>query len=203
MVSTEEGSFTLNLKPLPSNSFEHERLDSLLEKYSQAPEEKSAAKAGLYINEDLIGTELGGALKNVMAIAAGVADGLNFGLNARAALITRGLAEITRLGGSLGANPLTFQGLSGMGDLVLTCTGDLSRNRQVGLQLGQGKTLSEIQDGMKMVAEGVPTTCSVHQLSKNQGVQMPITEQVYSLLFENKDPRQAVQELMERELKCE
>ncbi len=157
----------------------------------------------LYVNQDLAGTELGGALKNVMAIAAGVADGLDFGLNARAALITRGLAEITRLGVSLGANPLTFQGLSGMGDLVLTCTGDLSRNRQLGLQLGQGKTLAHIQAGMKMVAEGVPTTRSAWQLARRQGVQMPITEQVYALLFENKDPHLAVQELMERELKQE
>ncbi len=157
----------------------------------------------LYVNQDIVGTELGGALKNVMAIAAGVSDGLNFGLNARAALITRGLAEITRIGVSMGANPLTFQGLSGMGDLVLTCTGDLSRNRQVGLKLGQGKTLAQIQSGMKMVAEGVPTAQSAWRLAQKQKVQMPITEQVYALLFQNKDPRSAVRELMARSLKDE
>lgn len=157
----------------------------------------------LYANNDMTGTELGGAVKNVMAIAAGVSDGLNFGLNARAALITRGLAEITRLGVALGANPMTFNGLSGIGDLVLTCTGDLSRNRQVGLQLGQGKSLAEIQAGMKMVAEGVPTARSTWQLAQQHGISMPITDQVHSLLFENKDPHLAVKALMERELKAE
>ena len=156
-----------------------------------------------YISRDVVGAELGGALKNVMAIAAGVADGLGFGLNARAALITRGLAEITRLGVSLGAQARTFQGLSGMGDLLLTCTGDLSRNRRVGLQLGQGKTLEEIQAGMKMVAEGVPTTRSLRRLARRRQVPMPISEQVHALLFEGKDPRRAVQELMQRELKSE
>ncbi|MBI5789639.1 MAG: NAD(P)-dependent glycerol-3-phosphate dehydrogenase [Candidatus Schekmanbacteria bacterium] len=158
----------------------------------------------LYVNTDVIGTEIGGALKNVIAIAAGVSDGLGFGLNARAALITRGLAEITRLGLSLGANPLTFQGLSGLGDLVLTCTGDLSRNRRVGLKLGKGNyTLTEIQQGMQMVAEGVPTARAAKELAAKQKIPMPITEQVYSLLFEGKNPRSAVQELMGRELTSE
>lgn len=157
----------------------------------------------VYLNNDLVGTQLGGALKNVIAIAAGVADGLNFGHNARAALITRGLAEITRLGVKMGANPHTFAGLAGMGDLVLTCTGDLSRNRTVGLQVGKGKTIDEITSRMNMVAEGIKTAKSAYQLSNKMNVVMPIVEQVYSILYEHKDPREAVKELMTRDLRGE
>jgi glycerol-3-phosphate dehydrogenase (NAD(P)+) len=156
-----------------------------------------------YLTDDLMGVELGGALKNVIAIAAGIADGLEVGLNARAALITRGLAEMTRLGTALGARPATFAGLAGMGDLVLTCTGDLSRNRTVGLQIGRGLSLREILDGMNMVAEGVKTTLSAFELARKTGVDMPIVEQVYLMLYEGKDPREAVRDLMTRALKVE
>jgi glycerol-3-phosphate dehydrogenase (NAD(P)+) len=157
----------------------------------------------VYTNDDVIGVELGGALKNVIALAAGVSDGLGFGYNTRAALITRGLAEMTRLGSAMGANPATFSGLAGMGDLVLTCTGDLSRNRTVGRELGRGRKLEEILGGMKMVAEGVKTTLSAYQLACKLGVEVPITEQAYRILYEGKDPRQAVADLMLRELKPE
>ena len=157
----------------------------------------------VYTNPDVTGVELGGAVKNIIAIAAGIADGLEFGTNARAALITRGLAEMSRLGKAMGANPKTFMGLSGMGDLVLTCTGDLSRNRQVGLKLGHGQKLYDILDQMKMVAEGVKTTKSVYDLAKKLKVELPITDQVYSILYEDKDPSLAVKELMSRDLKEE
>lgn len=156
----------------------------------------------IYTNPDYRGVELGGAIKNIMAIAAGMADGLKFGHNARAALITRGIAEMSRLGVAMGAQASTFMGLSGMGDLVLTCTGDLSRNRQVGLKLGQGLKLDDILK-MRMVAEGVKTTESVHFLAQKLGVELPITEQVYRILYEDKDPAQAVCDLMERDLTCE
>jgi glycerol-3-phosphate dehydrogenase (NAD(P)+) len=156
-----------------------------------------------YATEDVVGVELGGALKNVIAIAAGISDGLGFGHNTRAALITRGLHEISRLAVKMGANPLTMAGLGGMGDLVLTCTGDLSRNRTVGLKLGEGMTLQEILDGMNMVAEGVKTAKSAHELAKREGVDMPIVEQVYQVLYEDKDARQAVTDLMTRPLKRE
>ncbi len=157
----------------------------------------------VYTNSDVIGVELGGALKNVIAIAAGIADGLGFGYNTRAALITRGLAEITRIGLAMGARSETFAGLAGMGDLVLTCTGDLSRNRTVGVQLGQGLTLATILGEMRMVAEGVKTAESTFLLARKLGVEMPITEQVYRVLYENKPARDAVIELMARELKPE
>ncbi|SPD73509.1 Glycerol-3-phosphate dehydrogenase (NAD(P)+) [uncultured Desulfobacterium sp.] len=157
----------------------------------------------VYVSRDVIGVELGGALKNVIAIAAGAADGLKFGLNARAALITRGLAEITRLGVAMGANPHTFAGLAGMGDLVLTCTGDLSRNRTVGLEIGRGRSIDEITHGMTMVAEGIKTARSTYELAKKMGVDMPITTQVYQILYEGKNPKEAVKELMSRGLKAE
>ena len=157
----------------------------------------------VYASQDVIGVQLGGALKNVIAIAAGAADGLEFGHNARAALITRGLAEITRLGVAMGANPLTFAGLAGMGDLVLTCTGDLSRNRTVGFKIGKGMSIEEITARMNMVAEGIKTTLSTYELSKKLGVDMPITTQVYQILYEGKNPKEAVKELMSRELKAE
>ena len=156
-----------------------------------------------YTNRDVIGTELGGALKNVIALAAGVSDGLGFGHNTRAALITRGLAEITRIGLAKGAQQETFAGLAGMGDLVLTCTGDLSRNRNVGIELGKGRTLQEILTGMQMVAEGVKTTLSAYQLAEKLGVEAPLIEQMYQILYRDKPARQAVQDLMHRELKSE
>lgn len=157
----------------------------------------------VYTNQDVIGVEIGGALKNVIALAAGVSDGLGFNHNARAALITRGLAEIARLGLAKGALETTFSGLAGMGDLVLTCTGDLSRNRTVGMELGRGHKLDEILNRMRMVAEGVKTTLSAYQLAGRLGVTMPITEQMYRILYEDKDPKLAVADLMQRALTSE
>ena len=156
-----------------------------------------------YTSSDLAGIELAGAIKNVIAIAAGISDSLQFGSNSVAALVTRGIAEMTRLGLKLGARMETFAGLAGIGDLVLTCTGKLSRNHFVGGELGKGKSLSEIVSSMKMVAEGVTTTLSVHQLGKKVDVEMPICEQVYQVLYENKDPRKALENLMTRKLKSE
>ncbi len=156
-----------------------------------------------YTSTDLVGVQVGGALKNVIAIAAGMADGLGFGHNARAAIITRGLAEITRVAVKLGGNPLTLSGLAGMGDLVLTCTGELSRNRRVGIALGQGRKLDEILKEMKQVAEGVKTAKSARDLSRKTQVELPICEQVYLIAFEGKSPREAVGELMGRAPKSE
>jgi glycerol-3-phosphate dehydrogenase (NAD(P)+) len=157
----------------------------------------------VYTNSDVAGVELGGAIKNIIAISAGISDGLGFGCNTRAALITRGLAEIARLGLALGARGETFAGLAGIGDLVLTCTGDLSRNRSVGIQLGQGRTLSDILGEMKMVAEGVLTTESTCMLAKKLGIEMPITFKVHEILFCDRSAREAVMELMTRDLKAE
>jgi glycerol-3-phosphate dehydrogenase (NAD(P)+) len=152
----------------------------------------------VYTSLDLMGVQLGGALKNVMAIASGISDGMGFGTNTRAALITRGLAEMSRLGMRLGANPLTFAGLAGLGDLVLTCTGDLSRNRQVGLKLGQGQSIEDILKETSMIAEGVKTTISAYAMAKKYKVDMPITNQVYKVLYEGLDPKDAVNELLKR-----
>ena len=157
----------------------------------------------VYTNTDVIGVELGGALKNVIALAAGASDGLGLGYNARAALITRGLVEMTRLGVAMGAKAETFAGLSGMGDLVLTCTGDLSRNRTVGMAIGGGKTLEEVLSDMKMVAEGVKTSLAVRELGRKHGVDMPIVEVVCKVLYEGESPKEAVMELMDRELGSE
>jgi glycerol-3-phosphate dehydrogenase (NAD(P)+) len=157
----------------------------------------------VYTTQDVIGVELGGALKNVIAIAAGASDGLGFGYNARAALITRGLAEITRLGVSMGAKPLTFAGLAGIGDLILTCTSDLSRNRMVGLNIAKGIPIEEIVSGMKMIAEGIKTSLSTYNLAKKMGIEMPISTEVYNIIYKGKDPRDAVKDLMTRELKVE
>eukprot|EP00698_Gefionella_okellyi_P022247 TRINITY_DN7348_c0_g1_i3.p1 TRINITY_DN7348_c0_g1~~TRINITY_DN7348_c0_g1_i3.p1 ORF type:complete len:358 (-),score=59.48 TRINITY_DN7348_c0_g1_i3:117-1190(-) len=154
----------------------------------------------VYHTEDVVGVELGGALKNVIAIAAGASDGLGFGHNARAALITRGLAEINRLAVKRGAHPLSISGLSGMGDLVLTCTGDLSRNRSVGLELGRGRALEDILNGMTMVAEGVKTTKAAYELAQREGIDMPITTEVYNVLYQGKNVRDAVRSLMTRPL---
>ena len=152
----------------------------------------------VYTSTDVIGVELGGPLKNIVAIAAGICDGLGYGTNTRAALITRGLAEISRLAVKMGASPLTMAGLAGLGDLVLTCTGELSRNRSVGLKLGKGMTIGAIQEEMRMVAEGVKTTRSAWHLAKKMGVEMPILEQVYLVLYEGKACQDATRDLLER-----
>lgn len=157
----------------------------------------------VYASTDLVGLEISAALKNIIAIATGVCDGLGYGLNTRAALITRGLAEITRLGVALGAEEATFSGLSGVGDLLLTCTGRLSRNRTVGLKLGEGKNIKQVKDEMQMVAEGIKTTRSVYDLAKNLDIDMPILEQVYKIIYEDKDCAEAVSDLLKRELKVE
>jgi glycerol-3-phosphate dehydrogenase (NAD(P)+) len=156
-----------------------------------------------YSSDDIIGVELAGACKNVIAIATGISDSFGFGSNSMAGLVTRGLAEMTRLGVSLGAKQETYAGLAGIGDLVLTCTGKLSRNRYVGSELGKGKTLEEIISGMKMIAEGITTTLSVHQLAQREKVEMPICEQVFSVLHRGKNPKDAFRDLMSRELKDE
>jgi glycerol-3-phosphate dehydrogenase (NAD(P)+) len=157
----------------------------------------------VYTNDDMIGVELGGSVKNVIAIAAGIIDGLGMGLNTRAALITRGLTEIRRLGLKLGAEPRTFSGLAGIGDLVLTCTGDLSRNHTVGKKIGEGMTLEEILSEMRMVAEGVKTAQSVYNLSCKLDVEMPICHETYHILYDNVSPKEAVYRLMTRDLKHE
>lgn len=157
----------------------------------------------VYTNADVLGVELGGALKNVIALAAGTVAGLGYGHNTLAALITRGLAEITRLGVAMGADPATFSGLAGMGDLVLTCTGSLSRNRTVGFRLGQGQTLEEVLQDMRGVAEGVKTVQAVRQLARTFQVEMPISEEVHALLWEGRTPLEAVRNLMLREPKPE
>ena len=164
----------------------------------------SSDRFRVYSSDDVVSVELGGALKNVIAIAAGIADGLGFGTNTRAAIVTRGLAEITRLGVALGGKAVTFAGLSGMGDLVLTCTGELSRNRSLGLEIGRGRTLEEILGGStREVAEGFKTSAGAHTLAADVGVDMPITEQVYLTLHEDKNPHQAVVDLMTRDLRDE
>jgi glycerol-3-phosphate dehydrogenase (NAD(P)+) len=157
----------------------------------------------VYTSDDVTGVELGGALKNVMAIATGLAEGLGLGHNPRAALITRGLAEIARLGDALGADPRTLAGLAGLGDLVLTCTGALSRNRALGAEIGRGATLEEALATRDTVAEGVVTTQSAHALAAREGVEMPIVSAVHRILFEQQPPRDAIEDLMSRELRAE
>ncbi len=157
----------------------------------------------VYTSTDVIGVQMGGVVKNVIAIAAGISDGLMLGQNARAALITRGLAEMTRLAVRMGADPLTLAGLPGLGDLILTCVGDLSRNRNVGLQIAAGKGLKEITGSTRMIAEGVRNTRSLYALARRLEVEMPIVEQMYEVLYAGKKPAQAVQDLMQRSLKAE
>ncbi|MCH7527328.1 MAG: NAD(P)-dependent glycerol-3-phosphate dehydrogenase [Planctomycetes bacterium] len=152
----------------------------------------------VYTNSDIIGVELAGALKNVIALAAGICDGQGFGDNAKSALLTRGLVEITRFGVAMGAEPLTFSGLAGMGDLITTCISRHSRNRKVGERLGQGESLQEILDSMDAVAEGVTTTRSVYELAEQEGIEMPITGEVFRVLFEGKSPKSATASLMLR-----
>lgn len=157
----------------------------------------------VYVNTDTAGVEIGGAVKNVIAIAAGICDGMALGYNARAALITRGLAEMKRLGTKLGADPLTLAGLAGVGDLMLTCTGELSRNYTVGKKIGKGQKIEDIISEMRMVAEGVKTTKSVYNLSRKLGVDLPICNEVYYVLFEDLDVNQTIKRLMNRDLKHE
>jgi glycerol-3-phosphate dehydrogenase (NAD(P)+) len=170
---------------------------------TELQEQLSGPTLRVYTNDDVAGVELGGAVKNVIAIAAGVAEGLGLGHNTIAALITRGLSEMTRLGTAFGARKETLAGLAGMGDLVLTCTGDLSRNRSVGVELGRGKKLEEILASTRMVAEGVGTTAAAHALALQLGIELPITEQMYGVLYEGRAPQDAIRELMERPLKAE
>lgn len=170
---------------------------------AEIQEELAGPTFRLYTNTDVTGVELGGAVKNVIAIAAGVCVGLGLGHNSVAALITRGLAELTRLGCALGGRRETLSGLAGLGDLVLTCTGALSRNRSVGVALGQGRGLAEIQSSMRMVAEGVRTTAATVELARRHQIEMPITGQMQAVLYEGRPPRDAIRELMERRLKTE
>jgi glycerol-3-phosphate dehydrogenase (NAD(P)+) len=163
----------------------------------------STSSLRAYTSKDVIGVQMGGVIKNVIAIASGISDGLGLGHNARAALITRGLAEMTRLAIKMGADPLTLAGLPGVGDLILTCTGALSRNRQVGLQIGGGKSIAEIMQSSRMVAEGIRNARSVYFLAKKLGVEMPIVEQMYRIIHEGKKPSEGVRELMQRSLKAE
>ncbi len=163
----------------------------------------SAPGFRIYTGADPVGVQLGGALKNVIALAAGIADGMELGYNARAALIVRGLAEIARLGAAMGGRAETFAGLAGMGDLVLTCTGDLSRNRTVGVRLGRGEPLRKILESMTAVAEGVSTTPAAVGLADEHGVEMPICREVHAVLFEGRNPEDAVRDLMARPLKAE
>lgn len=166
-------------------------------------EELSGPSFRLYTNDDVLGVELAGAMKNVMAIAAGACQGLGLGSNPLAALITRGLAEMSRLAVALGARAETLSGLAGLGDLVLTCTGTLSRNRHVGIELGKGRQLPDILAGMRMVAEGVDTAAPLLALAQEHGIEMPITEQVDAILHRGKSPKDAIREIMERPLKRE
>jgi glycerol-3-phosphate dehydrogenase (NAD(P)+) len=169
----------------------------------QVQETLSSSAFRVYTHDDVVGVELGGALKNVMAVATGIAEGVGLGFNSRAALITRGLAEMTRLGVALGGQAATFAGLAGIGDLVLTCTGALSRNRAVGLAIGRGETLEQALAGKETVAEGVATARSAFDLARREGVEMPIVETVHRVLFENYPARKSVISLMSRGLRAE
>jgi glycerol-3-phosphate dehydrogenase (NAD(P)+) len=170
---------------------------------AELQEEFAAPNFRLYTNDDVLGVELAGAMKNVIAIAAGACLGVGLGANSLAALITRGLAEMSRLAAALGARPETLSGLAGLGDLVLTCTGSLSRNRHVGMELGKGRALSEILAEMRMVAEGVGTTAALLALAREAKVELPITEQVSAILYHGKSPREAIRDIMDRPLKRE
>ncbi|MBF0474648.1 MAG: NAD(P)-dependent glycerol-3-phosphate dehydrogenase [Deltaproteobacteria bacterium] len=207
------GSFYKNICVLSGPSFAREVVAKKPTAVTVASHDKQVAKLvqevfsrpyfRVYTSVDVIGVELGGAIKNVIAIASGMIDGLDLGSNTRAALITRGLAEITRLGKRLGANPMTFSGLAGIGDLVLTCTSKLSRNYSVGYEIGRGRTLTDILSGMAMVAEGVKNTMSIKNLCRRLDIELPICDEVYDILYENKSPLNAVRDLMTRHLKDE
>ena len=168
-----------------------------------AQEAFSSERFRVYSSDDVVGVQLGGALKNVIAICAGVCDGLGLGNNARAALITRGLAEIARIGAKQGANPLTFAGLSGLGDLVLTCTGELSRNRKVGLELASGKKIADVIAQMRMVAEGVKTARAAHELARSLGVRAPLSDTAYGFLYQDQPVADVIRDLMTRALRDE
>lgn len=169
----------------------------------QLAENISGENFRAYTSTDIVGVEVGGAVKNVLAIGAGICDGLGFGANTRVALINRGLVEMTRLGVALGAQPATFMGLAGMGDLVLTCTDNLSRNRRMGLALADGKTVAEAETEIRQVVEGVKAAEAVHRVAASVGVEMPICEQIFRILYHGADPAEAVRELMKRDLKSE
>jgi glycerol-3-phosphate dehydrogenase (NAD(P)+) len=166
-------------------------------------EELGTPRFRVYRSPEIIGIELGGALKNIFAIAAGAADGLGLGDNAKAALVTRSLAELVRLGGAMGGSASTFYGLSGAGDLMVTCYSERSRNHTVGKRLGQGETLDVITGSMKMVAEGIPTTRSVYECARKLKIETPIIDQVYAMLYQSKTPRESLQELLRRDQKAE
>ena len=174
-----------------------------LDRAARAQELFSSPSLRVYRNADVIGVEMGGALKNVLAIGAGISDGLGYGDNTKATLLTRGLMEITRLGAALGADPKTFVGLSGIGDLMATSASRLSRNNRLGLMLGQGKNLKESLAILGQVAEGIPTCEAAYLLSRKHDVYMPITEQIHAVLFAGRPPKQAVHELMSRTQKDE
>ena len=207
-VITEEIAprFQSNICVLSGPNLAREVLAGLPAAAVVAAEKESLARVGqrllstpnlcIYTNTDVIGVELGGSLKNIIALGAGMADGLGYGDNAKAAFVTRGLTEITALGVALGANPLTFSGLAGLGDLVATCASPLSRNHYVGVELTKGRPLTEIVDSMEGVAEGVSTTIAVRTIAQQLGLEMPITEKIYRVLYEGLDPRQAGEELI-------
>jgi glycerol-3-phosphate dehydrogenase (NAD(P)+) len=206
-------SFQRNICVLSGPNLSREILDNLPAATVVAAENEVVARAAqkllttprlcAYLNTDVIGVELGGALKNIVALAAGVADGLGYGDNAKAALVTRGLAEVTALGVALGANPLTLSGLAGLGDLIATCASPLSRNHYVGVELTKGRQLEEITSTMNGVAEGVSTTLATWNLAQQFGVEMPITEKMYQVLYQGADPREAAIELMGAQAKHE
>ena len=210
---TLPAKFHNNLCFLSGPSFAKEVAQKMPTAVALAAYDASIAKAAqelfssplfrVYTNSDVIGVELAGSLKNVVAIAAGVLEGLGYGYNTMAALLTRGLAEMARLGIAMGGSLPTFSGLAGMGDLVLTCTGGLSRNRTLGSRLGKGEKLEDIMSKAKTVAEGVKTAKAARNLAKKYNIEMPVVEEVYQLLYENKDPKAAVKDLMSRELKSE
>lgn len=212
-VMFEEAGDARDIVVLSGPSFAKEAVAGLPAAVSVASKNEEAAKKvqeaisqasfRAYVTDDVIGLELGGSVKNIIAIAAGISDALGLGNNARAALITRGVAELSRLGEKMGAKPMTFAGLAGVGDLLLTCTGNLSRNRTVGMELGKGRKLKDILGDMKDVAEGVRTCKAVYRLALENGVEMPIVAEVHRVLYEDKDPREAVTDLMTRELKRE
>lgn len=205
-----DASFHSNIAVLSGPNLHKEILDNLPAASVVAAEEEAIARKAqrllntpnfcVYTNTDVIGVEIGGAAKNIIALGAGICDGLGYGDNAKAAFITRGLTEIAALGDALGANPLTFSGLAGLGDLITTCSSLLSRNHYVGIQLGKGRPLDEILKSMNSVAEGVDTTRAVWSLAKKQGLEMPITEKVYQVLFEHLEPRKAAAQLMGAEV---
>lgn len=207
-VITEEIAphFQSNICVLSGPNLAREVLTGLPAAAVVAAEKESLARVGqrllstpnlcIYTNTDVVGVELGGSLKNIIALGAGMTDGLDYGDNAKAAFITRGLTEITALGVALGANPLTFSGLAGLGDLIATCASPLSRNHYVGVELTKGRPLTEIVDSMEGVAEGVSTTIAVRTIAQQMGLEMPITEKIYRVLYEGLDPRQAGEELI-------